>query len=93
MTIKAVYEEKTTPTPTPTVTPTSTPTPTGEPTTEPTVEPTEQVDEPAKTSEKKDNSSFHPLYIIIPAGVLLFGGVTAVLLVRRKKRASKGEVQ
>ncbi|MBR7000475.1 MAG: hypothetical protein IKI01_07755 [Lachnospiraceae bacterium] len=93
VTIKAVYEEKTTPTPTPTVTPTSTPTPTGEPTTEPTVEPTEQVDEPAKTSEKKDNSSFHPLYIIIPAGVLLFGGVTAVLLVRRKKRASKGEVQ
>ena len=68
---------------------TVTPEPSGEPAGEPNV-PTVV---PADSSEKKDNSSFHPLYIIIPAGVLLFGGVTAVLLVRRKKRASKGEVQ
>ena len=52
----------------------------------------EPTGEPADASEKKeDGDSFHPLYFIIPACVLLCGGVTTVLLVRRKKHAAKGE--
>ena len=59
---------------------------------EPTGEPAEQTGEPTDSSEKKDDSNFHPLYFIIPAGLILFGGMTAILLMRRRKRASKGEV-
>ena len=60
---------------------------------EPTAELTEPTGEQADSSEKKEDSSFHPLYVIIPAGVLLFAGTTALLLMRRKKRVSEGEVQ
>jgi hypothetical protein len=59
-----------------------------------TPEPTGEVDgEQDETAEKKDDSSFHPVYFIISGCVLLCGGLTAFLLIRRKKRASKGEVQ
>jgi len=58
---------------------------------EPTAELTEPTGEPADSSEKKEDSSFHPIYFIIPACVLVCGGATAFLLMRRKKRAAKGE--
>ena len=52
----------------------------------------EITETPANSSEKKEDSdSFHPMYFIIPACVLLCGGVTAVLLVRRKKRVVTNE--
>ena len=87
MSFMAVYKEKTTPTPT--VKPTSTPTPT----VEPTAEPTEPSDVPADSSEKKEDSSLHPIYFIIPSCVLMFAVVTAVLLMRRKKRAATSETE
>ena len=52
----------------------------------------EITETPANASEKKEDSdSFHPMYFIIPACVLLCGGVTAALLVRRKKRVVTNE--
>ena len=55
-------------------------------------EESEITETPANSSEKKEDSdSFHPMYFIIPACVLLCGGVTAALLVRRKKRVVTNE--
>lgn len=65
-----------------TVTPTAEPTATVAPTEEPT-------GEPAQTSEKKDDSSFHPMYFIIPGAVIVFGAVAAVILIMRKKKNTK----
>jgi len=57
-----------------------------------TPEPTGEVDgKQDETAEKKDDRSFHPVYFIISGCVLLCGGLTAFLLIRRKKRAAKGE--
>jgi len=65
-----------TPTPTPTVTPTGTPE-------ELTVAPSEPTVTP---SETKDEKSVNPLFIIIPSSVFVFGAVTAILLLNRRRK-------
>ncbi len=64
---------------------TVTPTPTVEPGDNPNGEPSETGEKPADTAEKKDDSSFHPLYIIIPASIIIFAAATAALMIKRKR--------
>ncbi len=64
---------------------TVTPTPTVEPGDNPNGEPSETGEKPADTAEKKDDSSFHPLYIIIPASITIFAAATAALMIKRKR--------
>ena len=53
----------------------------------PTATPTEALGEPTVTpSETKDDKSVNPLFIIIPTSVFVFGAVTAILLLNRRRK-------
>lgn len=69
--------------PEPTVTPT--PTPTVTPTQDADVTPTAAPKEDETDAGKKGEDGFNPFYIIIPV-LLLIGGLTAVVLIRNKKK-------
>lgn len=71
--------------PEPTVTPTATPTPTVTPTQDADVTPTAAPKEDETDAGKKGEDGFNPFYIIIPV-LLLIGGLTAVVLIRNKKK-------
>ena len=72
------------PEPKPTATPTPEPKPTNTPTVAPTAEP-EPAGDSNDTAEKKDNGSFHPLYVIIPASIIVLAAVAVALMIKRKR--------